>query len=686
MNPVYKSLVDETMPTDIQYNNTVGVGENKQLPMPQPPMPPPPLARENSTIADDASVSGKRGRTESLAGDSEFGSVADGGANAAGSKSQKTNGDVASDEDFPAAPPAHGIASGAISVNEMQKTVPMAVLTNPEFRLESTGDFNPVEFPFHLFVMIDMSPSMGYNSTVRASTDANGENVICAAHSAAQMMRGMAAYLTGLLDKMPESCRAGAPNEPTLCVAGFSGQAGWHDTNDFLTNGRFGNTDDKVRAWATLAVGDDDKLKEQTVKWSECGELCTIWADHLEAIIYPDNNPALVPPGIRGVPHGNGTNLELAIAFATEALDRICLKTGGHGHCLLATDGEANSGRTSQKYWLSTIREHAMDRRANIGLPVSYSALMMGDETSVHQLSKFTAKTGLLGYASKPEEIKQGLDSILDLIVTDGRGTFDIVSVATYVDADGTPSAAHNPEITVTRSGILMADNYEGFYNVHTPKRITPFRDVPVNSCVFLTDKYSLKIESWVAPSLVARMFRSNADFASKQCAIGLDELRRTIDAFADVERHEVLVPVSEVKSENRGNFFERSLYMHDPHAAPDSDYSEFLPKVNFTLETSAPKDNIYVFVKNNARIDEEAYERFALAATHEETSMIASEMAMRSMRTGSKRSATKYGKLARQSTAYAKAAEEGDEDALYRSVGHSAAAALSQVNGDEEE
>ena len=243
----------------------------------------------------------------------------------------------------------------------------------------------------------------------------------------------------------------------------------------------------------------------------------------------------------------------------------------------------------------------------------------------------------------------------------------------------------------MTRSGILMADNYEGFYSAHLPKRNVPFVDPMARHEYrgFLSAGHTLKVESWVAPSLVARMFKANADFASKRCAIGLAELRRTIDAFADVERHEVSVPVTPVVENGPNDCFELHTYAHDrPTAGMEASSKDvrLVPRMKPSLQVDSPKDNIYVFVKNNVQIDEEAYERFAVAATHEETSMIASEMAMRSMRGGSKRSATKYSKLARQSTAYAHAAEAGDQEAMYRSAGHSAAAQLSQVNGDEDE
>ena len=616
------------------------------------PMSPPPVVRDRP----------KRSAAASVAGDSEFGaSVADGGD----ASRQRAGDEALNDEAFPAAPPPHGVGVGSTVYHILQKFLSCAVLADPQFRLESVvdSDFDPRDVPQHLGLLLDMSPSMGVDNT-----KSRGSGVVTAAHTTAELLRSLPGYLETLQSKLPSNCRPGGSNEPTLCIAGFSGSAGWHDDNGFLPSSRTGQTVAEARAWASERVGSDEWLKAQTVKWSECAALCEIWASHMEAIVYPENDFTKAPPGVRGTT-GNGTNIDAGLSFATEALARICAQSGGHAHCIVATDGEANHGRRKAKEWNASLRERAMSEAAARGLPVSFSALMMGSQTKVDELSKLTNKRGVLGYAAKSEHIKAGLDGILSMMATDGRGCFDVASNARFVDAKGVLVEGTAEQLTVSRLGMFVGDNFEGFFDVRAPS-------VSDAAKAAMKEGTLLQVETWVAPSLLWQVRKGDS------CA---KEPHQTIDALRFLQREGSIpapfVTNTEVVLEDGPRrFFQRNAYELAPVDAS--------LQLDIELETSHP-DSVYTFVKRNGDIEAEAYSRLAAATTHDEAALVAEEMASRSARYGSARQAARFRSLQREATASQVAADAGDEDAIYRSAGHSAAACFSQsvaAAGDEDD
>lgn len=601
---------------------------------------PPPIVRTHT----------KRSLAASVAGDSEFGGglTSNGDPDAA---SLGPPGRAAATEAFPPAPPPPGVAAGVRSFHLDQRVVPMAIYPDQQLRLESTDpDNNKAEVQLHHWWGLDFSPSM---------TDKRTGSALALAST----MRALPKYLRDLLPLLPPKCRAGGPLEPTLSIAGFSNACGWEDDDEWLDGDR------TVGREGARNVGNLERVKANTFLWSDpqLAAACETWAAHLETIHPPEGSIRYDDaPGVRGH-RGQSTNIDAAVAFGTEALRALTTSSGGYGLALIATDGAANAGRTSATEWLRTFNSLAMTEEQDDGrrgLPVSFSALMMGSDPQITSLSKLTGKRGVLGYAAKAENIQEGLDSILRARVLDARGGFDVCSLAVLVGEDGKPlesTTAYQPipysRQTVSRLGLYAGDNYEAFFDVRVP-------DAPEDR----KDVRGMKVVSIAIPSLC-----HDDAYAMEHRAARLFESIYLIEEDAPAHVYETTVPLHEDPS--FAHFFAHPNYENRVSAlvAPQ----ELLHDVE--LEVTSPLDDVYAYVRSNGKIEEDAYNELSKATTHAQAAAVADRFALRSLASGSQSMAKRFKSLRREATLMQERADAGDGEAVYRSARHSAAAALSQ-------
>jgi len=599
---------------------------------------PPPVTRTN-----------KRSLAESVAGDSEFGTTA-------GEPSAADTGGGANTA-FPPAPPPPGIAAGVTSLHLNQKVVPMAIYPDQQLRLEPTDPDNDKRaVQHHVLYAFDFSPSMA---------DRNGES----ARALAAAIRALPQYHKDLLALLPPECQSGGALEPTVSLAGFSNGCGWEDDDEWIAGSWPRGMD------ASTRVGDLERVKQSTFKWSDprLAEACETWAVHLENIIPPDgdfNRPAV---GVRGKT-GQSTNLEAAVGFSTEALRLLAEESGGYGLAVIATDGCATGeGSPFATDWLRTYHEHALTKAqadGRKGLPVDFSALMMGSHPTITSLSKLVGKRGVLGYAAKAEDIQEGLDSVLRARFDTARGGFDVWSLAVLVGADGKPLGPVEPHApipysreAVSRLGLYAGDNYEAFFDVRVPDAPTDPKDVR-----------GMKVISLATPSLCHAFVDSD-------------------DAIARIFEQTFVPPAGVDPNRSRAHTYETFVPVHaDPECTrfyarhPLYNHSELNPLAGAGVDTldpelqvAAPLDNVYVFVKRTSDIEAEAYTELAKTKTHAEAAAVADRYLTRSLAAGSDRMASRFQSLRRESTAMQVRADEGDADATYRSASHSAAACFSQ-------
>lgn len=620
-------------------------------------MAPPPLKRsiEPPTAAPAPSV----------AGDSEAGSVMP--------ADKKTRTEDVQDTAFPAAPPEHGIGVGIVKFNVKQPTIPIGIMADPEFRLESAlepGAFDARNIKKHYVFAIDCSASMGHTG------DASG---IPAAEATAQTLEALKEFLCKSLENEPEECRPGGPNEPTITLLGFAGSAGFADVSEKWLDQSTAQDIRGVKAareWARDSFSQDD-LKHHTFKVSECLDACLDWAERMRGVVYPNNHLHLPVSGFNGDGAiGGCTNLGAAFDVSTEVALRLCATSGGIARVIIATDGLANRGRTSANDWRDSIQNYAMQNAHKVGgFPVSYCALMMGSSTNVEALGKLTHKKGVLSYAKAPEDIQTALGAVFSVVSETSRGAFDAVVLAAYeAYVNDAWVEVRETAVTYLNAGELYGDNYEFLADVLPPDINSPVAD-PLATPWPLTSSYAkelrVKLTAYVAPSLHARICRGHLVRTLKP-----DDLKKILTDLK-LPAYEATVPVDAYDSKSHSR---RAEYVDFPtplELVEDPEYEDTAPR------------SLFNFIKRNLHIEEVAFEKLSKAKTYEETAMISRSLAREATTQGSQRLARRFGTSARRSETIAQTiAEGGEEAAVYRgcSASHSAAAAYSQTVGDEGE
>ena len=625
-------------------------------------MAPPPLKRERDPSTPPGSA--VPAVAASVAGDSEAGSVMP--------PDKQARVETAQDTAFPAAPPEHGLGAGICTFNVNQRTIPIALMADPEFRLEKTlepGAFDSRNVQKHYVFAIDCSASMGCT---------NGDGVP-AAEATAQTLEALEAFLLESLKTEPAECQPGGPNEPTITLLGFAGMAGFADTSEkWLDATTVMNTGNPkyARDWAEEAFSNHE-LKTHTFKASECGDACRDWARRMRCTIYPNNSMHIPPEGFNSDGKVGGcTNLGAAFDFATEASIRLC-EGGGIARVIIATDGNANRGRTRACEWRDSIDEFAMKYSGRLGgFPVSYCALMMGSSTNVEQLGFLTDKKGVLSYAKSPEDIQTSLGSLFSVVNETSRGAFDAVVMATYeAYVNDAWVEVRETKLNFLNAGELYGDNYEFLADILPPDINSPLED-PIATPWPLTSSFPkelrVKLTAYVAPSLHTQI----ATLPRVQQWSNPVWLKNLLTDELKIPAHEVTIPVDAFDSKS---FYHTKEY----EGLPTPDGLRGDPE----YENTAP-NGIFNFVKRNSQMVTEAFQKLSQAKTYEETAMIQRSLAREATTRGSQRLARRFGASARRSETIAQTIAEGGEDAaVYRSMSaaHSSAAAYSQAVGDDD-
>lgn len=626
-------------------------------------MAPPPLKRSiEPTPSAAPSVA------PSVAGDSEAGSVMPMAVD------KKPRTEAVQDTAFPTAPPEHGLGIGIVKFNVKQPTIPIGIMADPEFRLESAlepGAFDARSIQKHYVFAIDCSASMGHTG---------GAGGIPAAEATAQTLEALKEFLCKSLENEPEECRPGGPKEPTITLLGFAGSAGFADVSekwlDQMCAPECGLDVKAAREWASDAVLEDG-LKQHTFKVSACLDACLDWARRMRGIVYPDNHLHQPITGFDGAGTiGGCTNLGAAFDASTEVALRLCATSGGIARVIIATDGCANRGRTSANEWRDSIQNFAMQRAHEIGgFPVSYCALMMGASTNVAALGKLTHKKGVLSYAKAPEDIQTALGAVFNVVSETSRGAFDAVVLATYeAYVNDAWVEVRETAVTYLNAGELYGDNYEFLADVLPPDINSPVAD-PLATPWPLTSSYPtelrVKLTAYVAPSLHARIRGGRLVNTLKP-----DDLKQTL-ADLKLPAYEATVPVDAYDSKSHSRRAEYVDFPTPRELVEDPEY-----------ENTASR-GLFNFIKRNLKIEEVAFEKLSMATTYEETAMISRSLAREATTQGSQRLARRFGSSAKRSETIAQTIAAGGEDAVvYRgcSAAHSAAAAYSQTVGDEDD
>ena len=622
---------------------------------------------------------------ESVAGDSEAASAMP------AAQAARVGDGTMNDTAFPKAPPPHGVGLGVAAFNRLQQTVPLAVMLDPSLRLESSAPaiagFDPQQLEEEVILCLDMSGSMGF---VRGG----GADAVCAAEATAQF-----------LEQFPEYCKtAFGARTGRLHIVGFGQAAGYADKPGLwmpssATNG--GRTVQESMRWAKDAAGEADEILKRCARIDACKDLCTEWAAHMRSIVFPDNNTNSMPKGMDGMTAGT-TNIGAAVTFSSQMAATLCKKNKSYARIIIATDGHANTGLTRAEEW----RQVAQDRHLSAfddPFPASFSALMMGADTDVQQLSLLANKKGLLGYAQAAADIPTGLDSLFASVKETMRGAFDVVFIASYEKkaaptgaaevaaaveamdtADGEDAVVVKPEateaadpadpaewvecaesrqLTYLNSGFIFGENYECLSDAKAPKMTSELKDA---------DELRLKVKAFMAPSLLARLVSEDGAYPSDATAL--------LATLEDDLKLEAFVQTVPVLDENARNYFKRFEYTQ---LAPTPSSL----RLDAELQQTDPS-SLYDFVKRNLSIEETAFIKMQKARTHEEMAEVSRGLERMATAQGSQRLAARFrGSARRAETITRTIAEGGEEAATYRSLSaaHSAAAAYSQTVAEEE-
>lgn len=368
-------------------------------------------------------------------------------------------------EPEPVPEPACGVAIGVDSVHPMQRTFPLAFKTTSE--LEAPWMSNPlkgprlrknVQPPFVL-LLLDMSPSM-------SDLPFGGTLDDCAAHAVHE-----------LIDNLPQLVGDAAPDgeAPNVCIAGFSGSAGF-ESEDYLEYEMIGPR--TSRAHLTL-----NKINDNTASLSDAAALDALiakWKGHLKAIYNPETSEQHQS--------GHGTNFEDALNFGMRVVDIVAnregLKAPVDTHVVLMTDGAATVGMTNaakirnqlqtriaQKEFFKLTED---DEKSNWycdqpqwAAPLQFHALMMGSMANPTFLTKVMDGNGLIAYAKNPSEIAAGVETILKPLLNNTKGRMQLVVATAFVDANDTLLCDWT--VTSHDGGALLSDNYTALFEARMP-------------------------------------------------------------------------------------------------------------------------------------------------------------------------------------------------------------------------
>lgn len=350
---------------------------------------------------------------------------------------------VAAPPPVPPAAPAPGVAGGLkeFPLGAGLAHVPVALLVDEE--LSTLHDPKHAAGPGHFIVVCDRSPSM---ALLNNRPDAER----CAAVLAAEVVRRLPA-------KLADMAAIAEPHCPTITPVCFAGGVGWTDDDDQPYE-EFDTTEARIKA---MTVGE---VNRNTARFDAC-----------EGVIGPlvgklNETYAL---NANGIVTGSGTNIIGALRWGERAGRILCEQHGGYAVVILITDGDATvpHGCTASDFIRGCLEDDrcAAASGAPFGSPVSFAALMVGNEVQPKALKELIGTKGMLAYAQTPPAIESALDTLIKPFVERPMRALDTITFTRFLYEDAA-SDAGTVVCSLHHHGPLhLAENREALFEVAVP-------------------------------------------------------------------------------------------------------------------------------------------------------------------------------------------------------------------------
>lgn len=319
--------------------------------------------------------------------------------------------------------------------------VPVALLVDEE--LSTLHDPKHTAGPVHFLVGWDRSPSMAL-----FQNRPNAER--CAAVLAAEVVRRLPA-------KLADMAALAEPHCPTITHFCFAGGVAWTDDNDQPYED-FDTTDSRIKA---MTVGE---VNRNTSRFDACDGTIGPLIGKLNETYALNAN---------GIATGSGTNIVGALRWGERAGRILCEQHGGYAVVILITDGDATVPHdcTGSDFLRGCLED---DRRAAasgspFGSPVSFAALMVGNEVQPKALKELVGTKGMLAYAQTPQAIESALDTLIKPFVERPMRALDTITFTRFLYEDAASDAGAVVCSLHHHGPLHLAENREALFEVAVP-------------------------------------------------------------------------------------------------------------------------------------------------------------------------------------------------------------------------
>ena len=342
----------------------------------------------------------------------------------------------------PAVPPP-GVAGGLkeFPLGAGLAHVPVALLVDEE--LSTLHDPKHAVRSVHIIAGWDRSPSMAL-----FRNRPNAER--CAAVLAAEVVRRLPA-------KFADMAALAEPHCATITNFCFAGGVGWTDDDDQPYED-FNTTEARIKA---MTVGE---VNRNTARFEACESVIGPLVGKLNETYALNAN---------GIATGSGTNIVGALRWGERAGRILCEQHGGYALVVLITDGDATVPHdcTASDLIRGCLED---DRRAAasgapFGSPVSFAALMVGNEVQPKALKELVGTKGMLAYAQSPAAIESALDTLLKPFFERPMRALDTIAFTRFLYEDAASDAGVVVCSLHHHGPLHLAENREALFEVAVP-------------------------------------------------------------------------------------------------------------------------------------------------------------------------------------------------------------------------
>ncbi len=342
----------------------------------------------------------------------------------------------------PAVPPP-GVAGGLkeFPLGAGLAHVPVALLVDEE--LSTLHDPKHAVRSMHVVLGWDRSPSMAL-----FRNRPNAEQ--CAAVLAAEVVRRLPA-------KFADMAALAEPHCATITNFCFAGSVGWTDDDDQPYED-FDTTAARIKA---MTVGE---VNRNTARFEACESVIGPLVGKLNETYALNAN---------GIATGSGTNIVGALRWGERAGRILCEQYGGYALVILITDGDATVPHdcTASDFIRGCLEDDrlAAASGAPFGSPVSFAALMVGNEVQPKALKELVGTKGMLAYAQTPPAIESALDTLLKPFFERPMRALDTITFTRFLYED---AAVGNAAVVCSlhhHGPLHLAENREALFEVAVP-------------------------------------------------------------------------------------------------------------------------------------------------------------------------------------------------------------------------